>query len=483
MYEGYMPYRDFGIPTGIGNFILPYLSFLLFGVNYNSMYIMQIIEHFTLMILVAFLFKKLFKEKYQYYLTLSASYLLLTLFVFLNVKCQFYNSEFYIYELLTFALVLNSTEKRSQASEIIYAFLIAFSTFLTMQVKQDYGGILYLMIGFVFLRRTILDKRPLYLLSFLLFSVLLWSIFVSIVGLENFKYWFSMGQAHHPSRAILSRILDTIQSKESIYIAVLIIIYCLSFYRLFKLKLIQDSNRVREFVILTVCLSFQNIITLATSNFPFLLYAFPFLIPIIVITILLIGGKRFIVEICAIILLFGSIIFVKEKLQRAEYDFYFAGYFYHAYKKNVDKYVVPSSVKGYGISYSNKHDDSSIKVCNGILNQMYAEKKSPLKMANFTDIPFDVEVPTITLKGFPLWQDNDVLLFQNEKRKYLGALKKSEFDVIFVFKFDFSGYTFTNYEFMKEAQINYKIVQDFQLDKYQNNRGITMLVKRSLMLN
>lgn len=479
MHEGYLPYRDFGIPTGIGNFILPYLSFLAFGVNYNSLYIMQVLEHLFVMVLIALIFKKLFKEKHQYYLALSASYLVLALFVFLNVKCQFYNSEFYIYELLTFALVLNSSEMENKKSEILYAFLIAFSAFLTMQVKQDYGGILYLIVGWVLLRRAIKTRRPIGLMIFLVFSAVLWMIFIRMVGPDEFRYWFSMGQAHQPSRAVLARIADSIQKKDSVFLVVLIIIYGLSFYRLVKLKLIHVTNRTFEFLILSIGLGFQNIVTLATSNFPFLLYATPFLIPVIVVSVVLIGGKKLSVEAFAIVLLLGMIFSVKEKIRRAEYDFYIGGYLYHAYKKNLNQYLVPASSKGYGISYCNKHDDSSIKVCNGMLYELYQQKKSPLIMANFTDVPFDVEVPAITPKGFPLWQDNDVILFENEKRKYLEALRNKEFDVIFVFRLDFGCYRFTNYEFLKEAQNNYDIVQDFKLDKYLNNRGITMLVKRT----
>ena len=91
MYNGYAPYSDFGIPTGIGSFIFPYLSFLLFGPNYNSLYIMQAIEH-GLLIYACYLFYGTFiKSNINKKLAFSITVIILSLFVIFNVKAQFYN--------------------------------------------------------------------------------------------------------------------------------------------------------------------------------------------------------------------------------------------------------------------------------------------------------------------------------------------------------------------------------------------------------
>ena len=88
-----------------------------------------------------------------------------------------------------------------------------------------------------------------------------------------------------------------------------------------------------------------------------------------------------------------------------------------------------------------------------------------------------MQVPSKRIKGLPLWPDNNVLLYDKEKKRYLELVKNKVFDAIFIMELNFEGYQFTNHEFKFCAMENYRLVKTFPIARYNNERRISVFIK------
>lgn len=472
MYNGYAPYSDFGIPTGIGSFIFPYLSFLLFGPNYNSLYIMQAIEH-CLLIYACYLFYSTFiKSNSNKKLALSITIIILSLFVIFNVKAQFYNSEFLLFELFSFVFVLRSIQAETKKSRIINSILVALFVFLTLQVKQDYGVFNFLIITIVLLAHNFKNKTYIQFITYLFCFIFLVVIFLLMVDFNKFIYWFNLGQSTGTNTGLVSKLKSCFEKKEAISLLVLIVIALVLF-----LTQNAKENKFYLFPLIILCgFGVQNILTLTTSNFPYLYYAVAFLIATILVQIFILIKVNMRALIIVNSVLFVFIYFNLNQVYKSIY------YFHPNGLVGTQSFTEKSRFKSLGISRNYKTNGPDFQYCINLVDSIYKLKKAPLYIANFTSLPLEMEVPTKRVKGLPLWPDNNVLLFDKEKQLYLKLLEQKQFDIIFILELDFGGYNFTNKEFKLDALENYKIVKQFGLTFYNDSRHILVLLKKDSKL-
>lgn len=469
MYNGYAPYSDFGIPTGIGSFIFPYLSFLLFGPNYNSLYIMQAIEH-GLLIYACYLFYGTFlKSNTNKRLAFSITIIILSLFVIFNVKAQFYNSEFLLFEIFSFVFVLRAIQSDTKKKSVINSVLVAFFVFLTLQVKQDYGVFNFLIIITVLLLYTFKNKNFVPFTTFIIFFSIFVGVFLSIVDLGRFIYWFNLGQSSGTENGLVSKLKYCFEKMEAITLLVLIAIAVLLF-----LKQNTEKNRFYVFPLVIICgFGLQNILTLSTSNFPYLFYAVAFVFATVLVQLFQLMKVKF-RSLLIINLVF--LFFLYFNLNQVYKSIY---YFHPNGLLGTKTLTEKSRFKSMGISRNYKANGADFQYCINLIDSLYKKKKSPLYIANFTSLPFEMEAPTIRIKGLPLWPDNNVLLFEREKQLYLNLLDKKQFDLIFILELNFGGSEFTNNEFKNKALENYKLLTSFLISKYKDERRLVTLIKKS----
>lgn len=470
MYNGYAPYTDFGIPTGIGSFIFPYISFLLFGASYNSLYIMQAIEHLLILYACYLFYGTFISIKLNKKLAVSITVIILALFVIFNVKAQFYNSEFLIYELYSFVFVLKAIKADSKRGRYLNSCLVALFVFLTLQVKQDYGAFNFLIIFVVLLINAIKSKDFKMLLIFLLSFISLVLIFLSLIDFKNFIYWFNLGQSSAGNISIIDKLKLCFEKKEAITLLCLLVIASI----LFKIQNSKDvDNKSYYFPFIILCgFGIQNVFTLSTSNFPYLYYAVAFIVGTILYQIFVLIKFNLRALLLVNLLLIVFLYFNLNQVFKSIYYFHPNGLL------GTKALTEPSRFKTMGISRNYKANGSDFQFCIDLIDSVYRVKRAPLYIANFTPLPFEMEVPTKRVKGLPLWPDNNVLLFEKEKQLYLSLLEKKQFDLIFILELDFGGSQFTNNDFKNKALENYKIVGQFGLTYYNDSRQILVLRKK-----
>ena len=129
IYKGLKPFKDFGIPLGYGYWILPTLSFHLFGPYLFSLIkiqvIINIISGITFMKIVSVVTRNAG-------ILLVSSVIYVMSFSFYNFW-PWYNHTVIVYEFIAIMLVLifSFTEKRSIFQQWILPFLAAFFCFLS----------------------------------------------------------------------------------------------------------------------------------------------------------------------------------------------------------------------------------------------------------------------------------------------------------------------------------------------------------------
>jgi hypothetical protein len=481
LYDGYKPYTDFGITTGIGNFILPYFSFLIFGPSYNSLYILQACEHIFLLFISFKIFELNGLSKKKLELIFGIFTLIFTFSVINKVKISFYNSEFLLYQLTSMYFLL-LTYKSATVNKYLYTSIATFFSFMCFQVKQDFGG-MFLIISFLVIFINFFKefnwKIPLiYFVTFVTLSI----VFLIIINPNDFLYWFNYGQSYQPKRNILAKIWSSLNESKEVNI-LLLLCSLLSILYIFKGRnnknIHSDSSNS---IILVIGMGLENIVTLSSSNFPYLMYATPFLY-INIIEILIDNRKKIFSFVIVVYVVFFYMFTSFSKDIKSIFWFYEPNEIVNTIKiirgKEVKRETGPSVFKYYGISENYIANKKDFNYCLKILDSIYNINKKPLVIANFTDLPIEGVVPYSRIKGLPLWPDNDVLLLEREQKMYLNLLRHKKFDIIFNLKINFSGYNFINNAFENEAKSNYFEVYLFDLVKYYpGKRSISILIKK-----
>ena len=226
-------------------------------------------------------------------------------------------------------------------------------------------------------------------------------------------------------------------------------------------------------LIIIVGFGVQNLLTLSTSNFPYLNYAVAFLLSAILVQLFTLMKANFRALLIGNVVLLIFIYFNLNQVYKSIYYFHPNGLL--GTKAMTEK----SRFKALGISRNYKTNGDDFQYCINLLDSVYKVKKAPLFIANFTSLPVEMQVPSKRISGLPLWPDNNVLLFNREKKRYLNLLEKKQFDLIFILELDFSGYNFTNKVFKEEAFENYKIAKRFGLTYYNGSRQIVVLEKKT----
>jgi len=258
LFQGQMPFRDFGLPMGPGALILPTAAFHLFGTSFQSLVIVQFLIATTSLILFLTLFNLIGIPK-----EVSAfATLLISLYFSSATQHPWYNTTAIFYELLSIVLLITYFRKHQSLTILVCSYALAVMAVFT---KQDFGALTVLIYCFVLVYNFV-EKRTYQHLKPLIFLAILTIVFLAYYSkTSDLLYWFNYGQSPHISRTDSVKLFLPMRGHDHLgYMPFLILWGGLFLYRARK----KTFDRFP--VLLSLLFIFQCMITYQSSGLNFL---------------------------------------------------------------------------------------------------------------------------------------------------------------------------------------------------------------------
>lgn len=265
LYEGQVPYRDFGIPMGYMYWVVPAVFFKIFGPAMITLVKAQVFIN----IISGFAFRSILKS-----LGLDRGIRFIALFVYCVSYSFFnfwpwYNHTVIVYEFVTLAFLFRylgtpGTGWRSWLN-LIGAALFTGITFMT---KQDVGG-MTLLLGLFFLAYGWwLDRRFKPVLVYLIATAFFLFLFIFPFLSYSFGYWFNHGQPPHTARFSMGDIIgDFFNHSQWIKFYLLLILLFLLGKRTKWLAFLKDRKN-GLFFFLVIAILGEAVVIQVTSYTP-----------------------------------------------------------------------------------------------------------------------------------------------------------------------------------------------------------------------
>ncbi|WEK37711.1 MAG: hypothetical protein P0Y53_09375 [Candidatus Pseudobacter hemicellulosilyticus] len=203
MYQGQVPFRDFGIPVGYMYWVIPALFFKLFGPTLFTLVKAQAFIN----LLAGLAFRSICGSlKIQPGVRFMAVLVFCISYCFLNYW-PWYNHTVIVYELIALAFLMKFLCGAQERKQLLWVILSGMFMFFSFFTKQDGGALGILIAGTLLLYNALVNKRWLPLLSFGAAVFLTGLIMILPLTRYNFGYWFNHGQFPHTSRVSIKDIL------------------------------------------------------------------------------------------------------------------------------------------------------------------------------------------------------------------------------------------------------------------------------------
>jgi len=263
LYLGQIPYRDFGLPLGIGFWVIPTLFFKIFGPFFTSIVKAQVFINLVSCFSLVGIFRLL---KIRNSIVFVSVLLFCISFVLINFW-PWYNHTVFVFELVSIYFLLVYLLKNSKF-QLAYLILAAFFTVLSIFTKQDGGG-LGLIINLVLLIYHGVAEKSIKSILYFAVAVAAFSVLHIVPFLSyDFNYWFNYGQPPHYSRINTYDLINSIFA-ESIWIKfylIAILIYLITQVKDYR-KMFYDRNEML-LLLLTISILIQALIIRVTSFSP-----------------------------------------------------------------------------------------------------------------------------------------------------------------------------------------------------------------------
>ena len=487
LYLGQVPFKDFGLPLGMGFWLIPALFFKLFGPFFSSLVKAQVLINLISCFSLVGIFKLLKLKN-------SIIFLSILLFCISFVMINFwpwYNHTVFVFELVSIYFLLLYILKKGKY-RVLFIILAAFFTVLSIFTKQDGGG-LGLIINLVLLVYfAIVEKKPVSILYFFI-AVTAFSLIHILPFLSyDFNYWFNHGQPPHYSRINSFDFINSIFA-ESTWIKfylIAILIYLLSSIK--DVKALFYNRHEMLLLLLTTGILVQALIIRVTSfspptaNLYFHTFAIAYLLSRVLEKVR-ITYWRFVIVTLSIFLwwsadywkytqkVLGKFLTLqpppKEVVSRGNW----------AAKDTLAKI---ESVKWVNTPMKSLHKITiPEKTYNGIkrFKELYpindANKEAKvLNMSELTFLAYEAGFIPLHGPGQPLWYHKGVNFFDREVAFFCRAIENQEFDIILFQDWpDIDNYF--PYEVRECLQSNYVKVDEFPDIKGFPNSKVEVYVK------
>jgi len=442
---GQIPFRDFTLPMGFGFWILPAISFKIFGPQLFSLIYAQVFIN----LIACWAFYGIIKHLGLPVAKALIAFLVFCLsYVFINFW-PWYNHTVIVFEMVSlyflFIHIFSDTPKR----KFFFLFLAALFIVLSFFTKQDGGGFAVLMATGIIITDAILSKNVkwfvLYLILITVSSLLLFLTFAKF----DLGYWFNLGQSPHSARLSIGDLFkDIFEHSEWIkfYLVVCILIVVQKFK---QTKSFFTSKADLFFTILTFGILLQAMVLQVTSYIPHNanVYFHSFAIAYILNNInfnFSLKKPSYLILACILVLFwwsadywkYGNRILTKlipgiseparDPNQLSKYSWSLENETSPTKRENWRL----SDIKSFNRIYLPPETIEGIKRIR-TLNVVNQADRGDLKVLNMSELtPLAYELGFTPLPGQPLWFHKNVSIFDKEIKQICKKIEEQYYDIV-----------------------------------------------------
>ncbi len=482
LYQGQLPYRDFGMPVGYMYWVVPAMFFKIFGPQLITLIKAQAFIN----ILGGLAFRSIFKSlQVQYPVRFMAVLVFCLSYSFFNYW-PWYNQTVIVYELIGIAFLLQfifgSVFRTKYAWLVLSAVFIFFSFF----TKQDGGGLALLICLALLGYNAMQDKKiwppVIFIAAFVVTGLLLILPFTKY----QFGYWFNHGQPPHSSRISIGEILKEFLSASQWLKFYILVIALLLLASIKNFKTWWQNKQQVIFTLLTLGILAEAAIFQVTSYVPvdnnifFHSFAFVFILSLLSILLPVDFTQKvpLVVGTLGVLLWWSSVYwkYVERFVIKPGSETYttntHGGYTY-ANVVNRNTFIIDLDTTDIPLSQWRVPNLPSFRkvllpgpTVDGIerlMNMDLVKNNTDLKVLNMSELtPLAAEIPFKLEAGpyYPLWFHKGVGMFDKETNMFIDRIQHKHYDLVL---FEYIPYLNNFYPFsIREAlQANYKKVDSF----------------------
>ncbi|HMF71041.1 MAG TPA: hypothetical protein VK616_06180 [Flavitalea sp.] len=469
---GQIPYKDFGLPMGIGYWLIPAAFFKIFGSAFLSLIKSQFL--INLMSILA-LRGILCNLKLKPVIVALAVLVFCLTYVIYNFW-PWYNHSVIVFELIAIYFLTRTFSVERQW--VKYGLLCgsAFFTVFTFFTKQDVGAICFMICIFLLVYETILSGDKKILAAYGIF-IAIFSLAATLPFIKyDFLYWFNYGQFPHNPRInihlLLSSVLEGSRVEKLYLIGILILVFLNQSFRQF----LANKNL---FILSVVCAAMivQAIVTRVTSPLPTdhmsYYHVFGF-----VVLISFLPWDRWSNEIlpAGIMIVFIMILYSEG------YWRYAAGMFQEKTTATIDQEKNTGekwTLSRYEVLKRIYLPASTIQGIDSLMGIPILKKKD-LKVLNMSELTFLAkELNYVPLTDHPLWFHVNIGMFQKEIDEINQKVKDRYYDVV-LFEDIPSLTEFYPYQVRDQLELYYKSHGKFLAPRKLEDSSIEVFINESV---
>ena len=442
--NGEIPFRDFGMPLGLGFWILPATFFTLFGPYFKVLVLVQSIVNIISIFVVRGILKSFKLSEYLIFILILVFY---SSMVMPNYW-PWYNHMAVFYQLIGIYFLLEGLQSEISKSQLISLSLSAAFGTLALFTKQDIGFLSLLTNMIIVVVYSINDKKwkPVlyYLITILLISLINILPFIQY----EFSYWFNYGQfPHHARLTVKDLAYEFITESQWIKFYLLVIFIILVRKGYFKVSIKENLPKILLALLTLGILAQATIIQFTSFNPPdgnifFHVFALAFILSNIDLKIDL--SKRILfLPVILLTLMWWSFNYWKyankvlDKIlpeEKTKKEYSVSKYTWEVNTdtiKGIPYEMYPSDFAVLkGVTFPKQTNDGIhvIKALD-IVKQKGADLKV-LNLSELTFLPYELGYSTIKGTNIPLWHHYGVCFFDRETAFYCDKVEMKQFDVI-----------------------------------------------------
>lgn len=437
--NGQIPFRDFGMPIGVGFWLIPSLFMKIFGPKFFSLLIAQSFINLIFLLALRDIFKRLGLDEVRLLFVL----VLFCLSYIIKNFWPWYNNTVVFYQVLSFFFIIRYYHG-TDLKRIIYIFFGSIFAVLAIFTKQDIGATAFLISATLFFYLFIVGKDWVGALYFLGFTVFAFVINIVPFLPYDFGYWFNYGQFPHYSRLSLFDFLTDILGQSLWIKFYLLAIILVILNRVQKDKNFFSDNEFMLFAIISLFTVGQTLFIQVTSYHPPTLtwyyhgFAIAFFLRFFPIEINFNKSYNWVTMLILISFWWSMFLweygggYVKPYFKNATVNREVVSKYTRFTEKKDEELLHKKVRSSLSTLYKIKIPKDTEKGLKELIQQLKPFGKE-LHVLNFSELTFlEAELGYKPLVGddHPLWNHVGVSFFEREYLNFEKRINESEFDMI-----------------------------------------------------
>lgn len=447
LYQGQVPYRDFGMPLGYMFWVVPALFMKVFGVQMITLVKAQVFIN----ILSGLAFRSILKSlQVQPGVRLLSVLLYCLSFSFFNFW-PWYNHTVIVYEFIAVAFLLHAVFRPTKYNWLWLAgsALFVFFSFFT---KQDGGGMAVLLCLALLISHCLYEKKWMPLVVFLGSLAVISFLGIYPFAKYNIAYWFNHGQPPHNARVNPFDIVDEFLSQSQWIKFYLFLVLLLAVTHFKKWRTFVSDKIFVFFLLLTLGILAQASVLQVTSYTPpdNNVYFHSFAVAFILSQLLPYLGFNLLQLRTLLLCTFGILLWWSgtywNYLQRVVKRALPASVATtkgsenvvnrYTYKIDLDTTDIPQSIWKFSTLKTLRRiymPEPTVQGIDRLMNMDLLKSGKPLRVLNMTELtPLAAEIPFQLEQGpdQPLWYHLGVAMFNREAELFETRIRRKEYDLV-----------------------------------------------------